>query len=207
MVDWVGTCQCRRRPRRRHPFSGIICPIPVLPLSARLLSVLSAACASLLAAPRLSTSTGLFASGGPIERQHRQTIEPTGAEPLAGSAVQSTTTSVLPISTPLLKDVTAPARKEVPGACRQLVRSRRTERACSAARGPRFALVCDSAGVTGAMEAIAPLIRAGPGDDARPLSRSSHRAKPVSFGLTPTRGRWVPMRRGHSGSRHYWKDR
>src|SRR6516164_11060609 len=83
----------------------------LLPLSARLLSVLSAAGASLLAGPQLSTSTELSTSGGPIERQHRQTIEPTGAEPLAGSAVQPTTTSILSLSTaaPLLKDLTAPA--------------------------------------------------------------------------------------------------
>ena len=46
----------------------------LLPLSARLLSVLSAAGADLLAGPQLSTSTELYASGGPIRRQHCQTI-------------------------------------------------------------------------------------------------------------------------------------
>ena len=97
-------CQCRR-----HPRSGLICPIPVLPLSAGLLSVLSAAGASLLASPQLSTSTELSASGGPVRRQHRQTIEPTGAEQLAGSALQSATASILSTAAALLKDVRAPA--------------------------------------------------------------------------------------------------
>src|SRR6202022_1852594 len=85
-----------------------LCPIPVLPLSAKL-SVLSAATASLLAGPQLYTSTELYASGGPVGRQHRQTIEPTGAERLAGSALQSTTASILSIAAALLKDVRAPA--------------------------------------------------------------------------------------------------
>ena len=43
-----------------------------------------------------------------MRRQHCQTIEPTGAQPLAGGAVQSTITAVLSVSTAaLLKEVTA----------------------------------------------------------------------------------------------------
>jgi hypothetical protein len=72
-------------------------------------SVLSAAGASLPAGPQLYTSTDLHASGGPVRRQHRQTIEPTGAEPIAGTAGQSTTASILSTAAALLKDVRAPA--------------------------------------------------------------------------------------------------
>jgi hypothetical protein len=71
------------------------------------LSVLSAAGASLPAGSQL-TSTELYASGGPVRRQHRQTIEPTGAELLASSAGQSTSASVLSTAA-LLKDLRAPA--------------------------------------------------------------------------------------------------
>ena len=57
----------------------------------------------LLAGTQLHTSIELSASGGPVGRQHRQTIEPAGVEPLAGSA-----TSVLSTAAALLKDVRAP---------------------------------------------------------------------------------------------------
>jgi hypothetical protein len=57
-----------------------------------------------MAGPQLHSSTELSASGGPVGRQHRQAIEPAGAEPLAGSAA-----SVLSTAAALLKDARAPA--------------------------------------------------------------------------------------------------
>ena len=58
--------------------------------------ILPAGGASSLAGRQLHTSTDLQA----IRRQHRQTIEPTGAKPLAGGAYQSTAAT-------LLKDIAA----------------------------------------------------------------------------------------------------
>ena len=65
--------------------------------------------------PQLCTSTELCASGGPVGRQHRQTIEPTGAEPLAGGADEPATISILSISTAaaLLMDVIVSAPTQV----------------------------------------------------------------------------------------------
>jgi|ERR1700730_13846550 len=119
LVHCTGACQCRRR----RPLSSLICPIPVLPLSAKL-SVLSAATASLLAGPQLYTSTELYASGGPVGRQHRQTIEPTGAEQLAGSASQPTAVSILSTAAALLKDVRGSGRvRKRTAACREMAGS------------------------------------------------------------------------------------
>jgi hypothetical protein len=70
-------------------------------------AILPASGASLLASPQPYTSTDLHASDGPVRRQHRQAIEPTGAEPLGGSAGQSTAASILSTTTALLKDVGA----------------------------------------------------------------------------------------------------
>jgi len=50
-------------------------------------------------APSYTPQPSYSPQAGPVRRQHRQTIEPPGAEPLAGSANQSTTTSILSIST------------------------------------------------------------------------------------------------------------
>src|SRR5215472_10248497 len=110
LVDCAGACQCRRRHRRGHPLSRLICPKPVLPLSAGLLSVLSAAGASLLACPQLCTSTELCATGGTVGRQHRPPIEPTGAEPLASCASLSAAAPLLSAATTLLMDVRDPRR-------------------------------------------------------------------------------------------------
>jgi hypothetical protein len=56
--------------------------------------------------PQPYTSADLHASDGPVRRQHRQAIEQRGAEPLGGSACQSTAASILS-TTALLKDVGA----------------------------------------------------------------------------------------------------
>jgi len=103
-----------RRHRRDDRNCAVLGPHGNTTLLLRLLwtalqSVLSAAGASLPAGPQLYTSTDLHASGGPVRRQHRQTIEPTGVEPLAGTAGQSTTASILSTSAALLRDVRAPA--------------------------------------------------------------------------------------------------
>ena len=105
---------CPRRHRRDDRNCAVLGPHGNTTLLLRLLwtalqSVLSAAGASLPAGPQLYTSTDLHPSGGPVRRQHRQTIEPTGAEPLAGTAGQSTTASILSTAAALLKDVRAPA--------------------------------------------------------------------------------------------------
>ena len=61
MVDCAGARQCRRR----HPLFGRLCPVSVLPLSAAgLLSVLSAAGASLLAGPQLYTAINIGLNAG-----------------------------------------------------------------------------------------------------------------------------------------------
>ena len=105
------------------PFPGLYAQYPYYPYPPAYYPYYPPPPAYSPAGPQLYTSTELCASGRPVGRQHRQTIEPTRDEPLAGSAGQPTAVSILSTAPALLKDVKASAAYR--RACRENLGSHR----------------------------------------------------------------------------------